>query len=140
MFQPKNTKFKKYQRRTKKNFSPIFRQSLPGNFSIIATTPGHLRSKEFEVFQKIAIKKLKKSINLRFSIFPQHTVSKRSPNTTLGGSKGATDYFVARVVPGAVICNVQPTQTDPTFLRTALSEIKKAASKLSVTTIIIYSL
>ena len=138
MFKPKTTKFKKYQRLFKKHQNPSFFKTKSQVFSVIAVKSGLIKVSELETFSMTLKRQLKKTIKMSFIAAVNHSTSKRSPNTTLGGSKGEIDLFVARVEPGTVICTIQPFRTDLVGLQSSLQVIKKAANKFSVPIKIVY--
>ena len=65
-------------------------------------------------------------------IFPDKPVTKRPPEVTMGGGKGAVDHYVFPVKPGRVIFEIDGIDEE-----TAKEAMRRAGHKLPVKTRII---
>jgi len=50
---------------------------------------------------------LKKAGNIYINVFPHTAVSKKPNEIRMGKGKGAVDHWVCRVLPGAIICEIE---------------------------------
>ena len=103
-----------------------------GSFGLKSMSKGWIKDRELEAVRAIFARATRKAGKFWFRIFPDKPFTKKPPEVTMGAGKGDVAYFVASVVPGRVLFEVDGLT--PAESRLVL---KGVASKLSVKTKIV---
>lgn len=74
-----------------------------GTFGLKATEAGRLNSRQIESARRTITNFIKREGRLWIRIFPDKPITKRPPETTMGGGKGSVDHYVFVVRPGRII-------------------------------------
>jgi len=126
----------------RKQFRGIWRQIAVkgdhlnfGSYGIKSLDKGWIKDKEIEACRVIMARATKKMGKFWIRIFPDKPFTKKPPEVTMGSGKGDVAYFVASVVPGRVLIEIDGLERD--FSREVM---KTAGSKLSVKTKIVEKL
>ena len=104
MLQPRKTKYRKL-------FKP---RSLPGmalkgtkvsfgDFGLRADESGHVSSRQIEAARRAIVHAIKRGGRVWIRIFPDMPITKKAPETRMGGGKGDIDHWVAVVGMGRVM-------------------------------------
>ena len=104
MLQPRKTKYRKL-------FKP---RSLPGpaikgtkvsfgEFGLRADESGHVSSRQIEAARRAIVHFIKRGGRVWIRIFPAMPITKKPPETRMGGGKGDIDHWVAIVRLGTVM-------------------------------------
>lgn len=131
---PKKVKHRKWQkgrsrdrryesRGTKLNF---------GSFGLKALENGWLTSQQLEAGRRAIMRVIQKGGKLWLRIFPDKPVTKKPPEVTMGGGKGAVDHYVAVVRTGRIIFEI-----DGVSKEVAERALKMAGYKLPIKTKIV---
>jgi len=98
-----------------------------GNFGLKAVTRGFIKDREIEACRVILARATRKSGKFWIRIFPDKPYTKKPPEVTMGAGKGDVAYFVASVVPGRILFEI-----DGITAAEAKAVLESAGSKLSV--------
>lgn len=74
-----------------------------GQYGLKAMASAWLNSRQIEAGRKTITNSLKRQGRLWIRVFPDKPITKRPPESTLGGGKGSVDHYVFPVKPGRVI-------------------------------------
>ncbi|MCR4328304.1 MAG: 50S ribosomal protein L16 [Patescibacteria group bacterium] len=96
-----------------------------GQFGLKALESARFNSRQIEAARKAITGYLNRRGRMWIRVFPDKPITKRPPETTMGGGKGSVDHYVARVLPGRVVFEVDGV--DP---ETAKGALRRAAYKL----------
>lgn len=127
MLIPKKVKHRKWQkgRSRKRQVETRGLELNYGRFGLKAIEGGWLDARQLEAARRVVTGSLKRECRLWLRIFPDKPVTKRPPETTMGGGKGSVDRYVAVVRPGRVILEVDAPDAEA-----AREALRLAAYKL----------
>jgi len=127
MLIPKRQKYRK-------QFRGIFRKiAIKGNelnfgsYGIKAMAAGWIKDKEIEAARIILARATRKNGKFWIRIFPDKPYTKKPPEVTMGAGKGDVAYYVASVVPGRIIFEIDGLKESE-----MKAVLKNVISKLSV--------
>lgn len=108
MLLPKKVKHRKWQKgRSRYRTIETRGTSLAfGNFGLKAESSAWINSKQIEAARRAITNFAKREGKLWIRIFPDKPVTKRPPEITMGGGKGAVDHYVFPVKPGRILFEV----------------------------------
>lgn len=96
-----------------------------GQFGLKATEAARLTSRQIEAARRTVTHFLKRQGRLWIRVFPDKPITKRPPETTMGGGKGSVDHYVFPVRPGRIILEI-----DGVSEATAREALRRAGHKL----------
>jgi large subunit ribosomal protein L16 len=129
MMQPKRTKFRK-QFKGRLGGSAHRGSSVAfGEFALKATTRGRMTSREIEAARRAMTRYVKRGGQIWIRVFPDVPVTAKPLEVRMGSGKGNVEYWVAKVLPGKVLFEMEGITEE-----TAREAFRLAASKLSVAT------
>lgn len=136
MLAPKKVKHRKWQKgRSRKRTVELRGGELSfGNFGLKATESGWINSRQIEAARKTMSNFIKREGKIWIRIFPDKPITKRPPETTMGGGKGSVEYYVFPVKPGRMLFEM-----DGVGAETAIRALTLAGHKLPVKTKVITS-
>lgn len=132
MLAPKRQKYRKQFRGVWRNVATKGDTVAFGSYGLKALDSAWIKDREIEAARVVLARATKKSGKFWIRIFPDKPYSKKPPEVTMGAGKGDISHFVASVVPGKVMFEID-----------ALSEkeirevLRVVASKLSVKTVVV---
>lgn len=131
---PKKVKHRKWQKgRNKGRLVETRGTKLTyGSLGLQASEAAWINSRQIEAARKAIVFFLKKGGKLWIRIFPDKPVTKRPPEVTMGGGKGAVDHYVFPVRPGRMLFEIDGLQEV-----TAREALRRAAHKLPIKTRVI---
>ena len=134
MLLPKKVKHRKWQKGRSKGRKVETRGIALsyGSFGLQATEGAWVNSRQIEAARKAITFFTKKGGKMWIRIFPDKPITKKPPEVTLGGGKGAVDHYVFPVRPGRVLFEVDGVKED-----VAKEALKRAGHKLPVKTKVI---
>lgn len=100
-----------------------------GSYGLKAISAGWLKDREIEAARVIVARATRKNGKYWIRVFPHKPFTKKPPEVTMGAGKGDVAYFVASVVPGKVLFEIDGLPEDE-----SRKVMKNIASKLSVRT------
>ncbi len=129
MLAPKRQKYRK-------QFRGIWRRTAVkgdrlnfGSFGLKSMTAGWIKDREIEASRVILARATRKIGKFWIRIFPDKPFTKKPPEVTMGAGKGDVAWFVASVIPGRILFEI-----DGLPEKEARGVLKNVASKLSVRT------
>ncbi len=134
MLIPKKVKHRKWQKgknKKRKTETRGLRLSF-GSFGLQAMGSSWVSSKQIEAARRAITHFTKRGGKVWVRIFPDKPVTKRPPEVTMGGGKGAVDHYVFPVKPGRVLFEIDGVAEED-----AREAMRKAGHKLPVKTRII---
>jgi len=134
MLMPKKVKHRKWQKGRSRNRRVELRGTTLayGSFGLKAESAAWINSKQIEAARRTITNFLKRGGRVWIRIFPDKPITKRPPEITMGGGKGAVDHYVFPVKPGRVIFEIDGVEAD-----LANEALRLAGHKLPVKTRII---
>ena len=103
-----------------------------GNFGLQSLENAWVSSKQIEAARKTIAHFTKRGGKIWMRIFPDKPITKRPPETTMGGGKGSVEYYVFPVKIGRIIFEL-----DGLSKEIAEEALRKAGHKLPVKTRIV---
>ena len=98
-----------------------------GSFGLKAMTPARVRSQQIEAARKVLSRSIGKTGRLWIRIFPDMPYTKKPAEVKLGKGKGDLEGYVAPILPGRVMFEVDGVDAE-----TAHEALRKAGTKLPV--------
>lgn len=137
MLIPKKVKHRKWQKgRSRKRKVETRGVALSfGSFGLQALENSWISSKQIEASRKAISHFTKRGGKIWIRIFPDKPVTKRPPETTMGGGKGSVEYYVFPVRIGRIIFEIDGINKEM-----AKEALRRAGHKLPVKTRIISKL
>ncbi len=134
MLLPKKVKHRKWQKgRSKKRMVETRGVNLAfGNLGLQAMENAWINSRQIEAARKAISHFTKKGGKVWIRIFPDKPITKRPPETTMGGGKGGVEYYVFPVRVGRILFEI-----DGLDKALANEALRRAGHKLPVKTRII---
>jgi len=132
MLAPKRQKFRKTFRGTWRRLSLRGALVSFGSVGLKTMDKGWVKDREIEACRVILARATRKMGKFWIRIFPDKPYSKKPPEVTMGAGKGDIAYFVASVVPGKVMFEI-----DGLPIEEARAVLKSVSMKLSVRTKIV---
>ena len=133
MLFPKKVKYRKWHtmRRNPKRVGPATRGTTVafGSFGLKAMEAARIRSQQIEASRKVLSRSIGKTGRLWIRIFPDMPYTKKPAEVKLGKGKGDLEGYVAPVLAGRVLFEV-----DGTDEATAREALRKAGTKLPLKT------
>jgi len=130
MLAPKRVKHRKQHRpRPLKGLSKGHTQVYVGDYGLMATTPGWITARQIESARIAITRAVKRGGQLRITIFPDRSITKKPLETRMGSGKGSPEEWVAAVKPGRVMFELSGVPED-----LAREAMRKASHKLPVQT------
>lgn len=103
VLQPGRTKFRKHQRGTMKGCASNGNTLAFGDFGLQSLERKWVKVKQLESARKALTHFIKRGGKVWIRVIADKAYSSRPAETRMGGGKGAPEYFVAVVRPGAII-------------------------------------
>ena len=130
MLAPKRVRHRKQHRpRPLKGMSKGHTQVYVGDYGLMATTPGWITARQIESARIAITRAIKRGGQVRITIFPDRSITRKPLETRMGSGKGAPDHWVAPVKPGRIMFEL--SGVDEELAREAM---RKASHKLPVKT------
>ncbi len=129
MLAPKRQKYRKQFRGMWRRIATKGDKLNFGTYGIKSMNIGWIKDREIEAARVIFARATRKTGKYWMRIFPDKPFTKKPPEVTMGAGKGDVAYFVASVVPGRVLFELDGlTEIE------AREVFKTIGSKLSVKT------
>ena len=132
MLSPKRTKYRKMHRGRMKGKACRNNQLHHGDYGLQALEPVWLTSRQIETVRRTISRYTKRAGKTWIKVFPDKSVTARAEESRMGSGKGAVDYWVAVIKPGAVLFEINGLDQDRAF-----KVLKLASYKLPIKTKII---
>jgi len=131
---PKKVKHRKWQKGRSKDRKVETRGTKVsyGSFGLQALENGWINSRQIEAARKSITHFTKRGGKLWIRIFPDKPITKRPPEVTMGGGKGAMEYYVFPVRVGRMLFEL-----DGLTEEVSKQALKRAGYKMPVKTRIV---
>lgn len=105
MLIPKKVKHRKWHkgRSRKREVETRGLELSYGQYGLKAMDSAWLNSRQIEAGRRTITNFIKRQGRLWIRVFPDKPITKRPPESTLGGGKGSVDHYVFPVRPGRII-------------------------------------
>jgi large subunit ribosomal protein L16 len=131
MLLPKRTKFRKVHRGRLKGVSTA-NTVVFGDYGIQALEPVWLTSRQIEATRRSITRYVRKTGKIWIRIFPDKPITERAAESRMGSGKGAVDYWVAVIKPGAILFEINGLEEAQAY-----KVLKLASYKLPIKTKIV---
>lgn len=131
MLVPKKVKHRKWQKgRSRKREVETRGTTLAfGAYGLKADGSAWITSRQIEAARKAMTRYVQRGGKIWIRIFPDKPVTKRPPEVTMGGGKGAPDHYVFPVRPGRILFEMDGVARD-----IAQEALRRAGAKLPMKT------
>lgn len=129
MLAPKRQKYRKQFRGIWRKVAVKGQNLSFGSFGLKAMSNGFMKDREFEAVRVILARATRKQGKFWFRVFPDRPYTKKPPEVTMGAGKGDVAYFIANIVPGKILFEI-----DGIPAAEARAVLESAGSKLSIKT------
>ena len=132
MLMPKKTKYRKQMRGRMQGNAQTGNKISFGTFALQASDRGYITTRQIEAARRVITRTLKRGGKTWIRIFPDKPITKRPAETRMGKGKGAVDTWVAKIIPGRVLYEIDGVPEE-----IANDALRLASYKLSIKTKII---
>lgn len=129
MLQPKRTKYRKMHKMKMKGNATRGSELAYGSFGIKALEGVWMTARQIEAARIAVTRYMKREGQIWIRVFPDKPVTRKPAEVRMGKGKGAPEYWVAVVKPGAIIFEAEGVP-----MEVAKEALRLAAQKLPVTT------
>ncbi len=127
MLSPKKVKYRKVQKGNTRGVAWTGSDVSFGDFALQSLGPGKVTSRQIEAARMAIQRHVKRAGKLFIRVFPDKPISKKPAETRMGHGKGNPEEWVAIVLPGRVMYELQGVPMDM-----AKEAFRLAAHKLPV--------
>jgi len=127
MLAPKRLKFRRIHRGNRRGKAERGSTVAFGQFGLKALEPAWITSRQIEAARIAISRHVKRGGKMWIRIFPDKPVTKKPAETRMGKGKGAPEYWVAVVLPGRVMFELEGVTED-----LAREAMRLAANKLPI--------
>ncbi len=103
MLQPARTKYRKQQKGRNTGVATRGNKVSFGEYGLKATTRGRLTARQLEAARRALSRHIKRGGRVWIRVFPDKPISTKPAEVRMGNGKGNPEYFVAEIVPGKVL-------------------------------------
>jgi large subunit ribosomal protein L16 len=103
-----------------------------GEYGIQALEPVWLTSRQIEATRRSITRYVRKTGKIWIRIFPDKPITERAAESRMGSGKGAVDYWVAVIKPGAILFEINGLEKERAY-----QVLKLASYKLPIKTKIV---
>jgi large subunit ribosomal protein L16 len=103
MLQPARRKYRKEQKGRNKGVATRGNKVSFGEYGLKALTRGRLTARQIEAARRAMTRHIKRGGRIWIRIFPDKPISQKPAEVRMGNGKGNPEYWVAEIVPGKVL-------------------------------------
>ena len=103
MLQPARRKYRKEQKGRNKGVATRGNKVSFGEYGLKAITGGRLTARQIEAARRAMTRHIKRGGRIWIRIFPDKPISQKPAEVRMGNGKGNPEYWVAEIVPGKVL-------------------------------------
>jgi large subunit ribosomal protein L16 len=126
---PKKIKWRKQQKGRNRGKAQRGSTISYGEYGLQAMERGRITSRQIEAARVAMTRFIQRGGKVWVRIFPHKPVTKKPAETRMGGGKGAPEFYVAMIKPGAILFEMGGVN-----LKDAKEALTLAAHKLSLKT------
>ena len=135
MLQPARRKYRKEQKGRNKGVATRGNKVSFGEFGLKALTRGRLTARQIEAARRAMTRHIKRGGRIWIRIFPDKPISQKPAEVRMGNGKGNPEYWVAEIVPGKVLYEM-----DGVAEAEAREAFRRASAKLPLRTTFVHRL
>jgi large subunit ribosomal protein L16 len=128
MLQPKRTKYRKQQKGRRKGLALRGSSVSFGDYALQSVDRGYLTSRQIEAGRMAIQRETKRLGKLFIRVFPDKPLTRKPLETRMGTGKGSVEEYVAVVLPGRVLYELEGVTRE-----LAEKAFKLASNKLPLT-------
>jgi large subunit ribosomal protein L16 len=128
MLQPKRTKYRKQQKGNRRGLALRGSSVSFGDYALQSVERGYLTSRQIEAGRMAIQRETKRVGKLFIRVFPDKPLTKKPLETRMGTGKGSVEEYVAVVLPGRVLFELEGVTKEQ-----AEKAFKLASNKLPLT-------
>jgi large subunit ribosomal protein L16 len=132
MLQPKRTKFRKQQKGRNRGLALTGNYVSFGEYGLKAAERGRLTARQIEAARRAINRHVKRGGKVWIRVFPDVPVTKKPIEVRMGKGKGNVEYWIAKVLPGSVLYEMEGVSEE-----LAREAFRLAAAKLPIKTIFV---
>src|SRR3954467_13257448 len=106
MLQPSRTKYRKQQKGRNKGVAGRGTKVSFGDFGLKAVERGRLTARQIEAARRAISRHVKPRGRIWVRIFPDKPIRQKPAEVRMGNGKGNPEYYVAEIVPGKVLYEI----------------------------------
>src|SRR6201994_4839394 len=129
MLQPKRTKYRKQFKGRNSGLAQRGNSVAFGEFGLKATSRARMNAREIEAARRAMARYVKRGGQIWIRVFPDVPISQKPLEVRMGSGKGNVEYWVAKVLPGKVLFEIEGMSEE-----IAREAFRLASAKLSVST------
>ena len=103
MLQPARRKYRKEPKGRNKGVATRGAKVSFGDFGLKALTRGRLTARQIEAARRAMTRHIKRGGRIWIRIFPDKPISRKPAEVRMGNGKGNPEYWVAEIVPGKIL-------------------------------------
>ena len=135
MLQPARRKYRKEHKGRNKGVATRGNKVSFGEYGLKAVVRGRLTARQIEAARRAMTRHIKRGGRIWIRIFPDKPVSQKPAEVRMGNGKGNPEFWVAEIVPGKVLYEM-----DGVDEASAREAFRLAASKLPLRTTFVHRL
>jgi large subunit ribosomal protein L16 len=128
MLQPKRTKYRKQQKGKRRGLAQRGSSVSFGDYALQSVERGYLTSRQIEAGRMAIQRETKRVGKLFIRVFPDKPLTRKPLETRMGTGKGGVEEYVAVVLPGRVLFELEGVSREM-----AEKAFKLASNKLPLT-------
>ena len=132
MMQPKRTKYRKQMKGRNRGLALTGNKVSFGEYGMKSTELGRISARQIEAARRVITRYVARGGKMFIRIFPDTPVTKKPLEVRMGSGKGNVEYWVAKVLPGKVLFEIEGVDE-----ATAREAFRLAGAKLSVSTMFV---
>ena len=132
MLQPKKVKHRKWQKGRTKGVEHRSVNLAFGSYGLKGLESRWITARQIEAARRAMTRYVERGGKIWIRIFPDKPITKKPPEVTLGGGKGAVDHYVVPVRPGKILFEIDGVSPD-----IAEEALRLAAHKMPIKTKIV---
>ena len=129
MLQPKRTKFRKQFKGRNRGLATVGSAVSFGEYGLKALDRGRITARQIEAARRAMTRHIKRGGKIWIRVFPDVPVTKKPLEVRQGKGKGNVEYWVAKVLPGKVLYEMEGVTEE-----VAREAFRLAAAKLPLAT------
>jgi large subunit ribosomal protein L16 len=103
MLQPARRKYRKEQKGRNKGVATRGAKVSFGEYGLKALNRGRLTARQIEAARRAMTRHIKRGGRIWIRIFPDKPISRKPAEVRMGNGKGNPEYWVAEIVPGKIL-------------------------------------
>ena len=129
MLQPKRTKFRKQQKGRNRGLAHRGSKVSFGEFALKSTGRGRITARQIEAARRAMTRHVKRGGKIWIRVFPDKPITQKPLEVRQGKGKGNVEYWVAQILPGKVLYEMEGVSEE-----LAREAFALAAAKLPLST------